>query len=95
MADFTNAALPWIAMGLAVAVVTATYERNRKAQGRKGSDRNPSSAGGERKNGYLTAGLCLGVCIGEVLSLLGVVSTAYGLSFGLLFGVTTAACIKR
>lgn len=79
--DFLHAALPWIAMGLLLAIFSA---------------RNASVKKKSQKNGdYGTEGLCLGLCFGSAIGASGVVNIGIGMSLGMLIGLAIGSCIKK
>lgn len=51
--DFLRAALPWIAMGLLLAVLFASGTRKKKKE--------------EQTGDYGTEGMCLGMCLGTAI----------------------------
>lgn len=91
MNDFIMAALPWICIGvvLAIFMVTASNKVNNKTQDDYTKD-------SQRKDdNYMLIGMCLGMCIGCALSITGIISTSYGISFGMLIGMAIGSTIKK
>ena len=79
--DFLRAALPWIAMGLLLAVFCARSARKKKDE--------------EQADDYGTEGMCLGMCLGTAIgSSLGN-NTGIGISVGMLIGLAIGTCIKK
>ena len=79
--DFLRAALPWIAMGLLLAVFCARSARKKKDE--------------EPPDNYGTEGMCLGMCLGTAIgSSLGN-NTGIGISLGMLIGLAIGTCIKK
>ena len=73
MKEFFSAALPWILMGVAIAVFAANCARE-KENSRK-----------TEKNG-MAVGMCIGILAGIVLTLLGVFKDmTLGISIGMLW----------
>lgn len=72
--------MPWIAMGLALAVLLArgTGEKKKK----KGASGN-----------YSAEGMCLGMCFGSAIGTSLGIST--GICLGMLIGLTIGSCIKK
>ncbi|HIR14894.1 MAG TPA: hypothetical protein IAB31_13345 [Candidatus Choladousia intestinavium] len=79
MKDFILAALPYILIGLSLAVLFANY--------RKGSERS-------EKN-YLTEGMCIGICLGVALSTSLNLNLGFSISFGMLAGETAGMLLKK
>ena len=73
MMDFIAAALPWVMMGLALAI----YIANTGA--RKAGD-------GKRNTSRMGISMCTGLLAGVLVSLLGLVPLGLGLSMGALMG---------
>lgn len=97
MADFLLAALPWVVIGIAVAVMLVNFNRKRgelSIEKQKGMD-GENSKSTEGENNYMYVGMCLGMCLGSVLSLSGIVTLSYGISFGMLIGMTVGLYIKK
>jgi len=97
MADFLLAALPWVVMGIAVAVMLVNFNRKKcklNIEKQKGTDEETSMST-EGENDYMSVGMCLGMCFGSVLSLSGIVTLSYGISFGMLIGMTIGMYIKK
>lgn len=79
--DFLRAALPWIAMGLLLAVFCARSARKKKDE--------------EPPDNYGTEGMCLGMCLGTAIgSSLGN-NTGIGISLGMLIGLAIGTCIEK
>ena len=73
MKAFMMAALPWICIGIAVALFAANHGAVKKA---KDSDKEYGN--------YMTEGMCLGMCMGTALGDNGVI---YGMLLGLVVGM--------
>ena len=73
MKEFMMAALPWICIGIAIALFAANHGAAKKA---KGSDKEYGN--------YMTEGMCLGMCVGTALGGNGLV---YGMLAGLVVGI--------
>ena len=73
MKAFMMAALPWICIGIAVALFAANHGAVKKA---KDSDKEYGN--------YMTEGMCLGMCIGAALDGNGLI---YGMLLGLVIGM--------
>lgn len=79
--DFLRAALPWIAVGLLLAVFCARSTGKRKK--------------GEQADNYSTEGMCLGMCFGTAIgSSLGN-NTGLGITLGMLIGLFVGSCMKK
>ena len=79
--DFIHAALPWIAIGLLLAVFFA----------RKTSAKNEKETDGD----YGIEGMCLGMCLGSAIGAAGVVTIGIGISFGMLIGLVIGTFIQK
>ena len=75
--DFLHAALPWIAIGLLLAVFFARHAGKKKKEG--------------KNDDYGTEGMCLGMCMGSALGASGVVDIGLGMSLGMLIGLVIGA----
>lgn len=79
--DFLRAALPWIAVGLLLAVFCARSAGERKKS--------------EQADNYSTEGMCLGMCFGTAIgSSLGN-NTGLGITLGMLIGLFVGSCMKK
>lgn len=76
---FVRAALPWVLMGLALAIF---FARRRNPPQRKGGDRGPE-------------GMCIGMCLGSALGAAGVANLGISLSLGMLIGLVAGSCIAK
>ena len=78
--DFLRAALPWIAIGLLLAVFFARSVGKKKKE--------------KQSDDYGTEGMCLGMCFGTAIGTsLG--NTGIGISLGMLIGLAIGSCIKK
>ena len=80
--DFIRSAAPWVAMGLAVAILAV-----RGAVKIKNGEKQDSNYGLE--------GMCLGMCFGTALGTALGNNTGVGLSLGMLLDLTIGSCIPR
>ena len=78
---FVCAALPWIAVGLLLAVFFA------KNAGKKKKEEQPDN--------YGTTGMCLGMCFGTAIGTALGNNTGIGISLGMLIGLVIGICIKK
>ena len=79
--DFIHAALPWIAVGLLLAVFFA------RGAGKKNKE--------EQSDDYGTEGMCLGMCLGTAIGTSIGNNTGIGISLGMLIGLAIGTCIKK
>ena len=79
--DFLRAALPWITVGLTLAVLFA------RGSGKKREK--------EKKADYGTEGMCLGMCFGTAIGTSLGNNTGIGISLGMLIGLAIGTCIKK
>lgn len=85
MKDFIFAALPWILLGLSLAIFAVSFSAKHKRTADSGSD---------KEDDYGLPGMCLGLCIGMALgTVFG--HTAMGMSPGMLLGMAIGMCIKK
>ena len=79
--DFIRAALPWIIMGLLLAVYFARCAGKKKKE--------------EQTGDYGAEGMCLGMCFGTALGAAFGNNIAIGLPLGMLFGLAIGSSIKK
>ena len=77
--DFIHAALPWIAVGLLLAIFFA----------RNAGEKKQTEACGD----YGTEGMCLGMCLGTAIG--ASLGQDTGISLGMLTGLVIGSCIKK
>ncbi|MCQ2442102.1 MAG: hypothetical protein MJ077_03085 [Oscillospiraceae bacterium] len=82
MFDFFHAALPWIAMGVLLAVFAV-----RSASKKKKDEKELDDYGSEG----MSIGMCFGVALGSSTSL----DLGLGLSLGMLIGLAVGSSIKK
>ncbi|MGM9530495.1 DUF2700 domain-containing protein [Intestinibacter sp.] len=92
MKDFIMAALPWVIMGITLAVLAVNFSK--KANNKTKVDVEIKDSEVEEDN-YMTLGMCLGMCIGSALGASGIISISYGISFGMLIGMAVGSTIKK
>lgn len=82
MRDFITAALPWVMMGLAVAVIAVNFAREKKTDRKK-------------QNQAQLTGLLLGMALGAALDAAGLFdSPALGMSLGALWGLALGTAME-
>ena len=79
--DFLSAALPWISIGLLLAIFFA------QSAGTKRKD--------EKKETYGTEGMELGMCFGVAIGTSLGNNTGIGLTLGMLVGLVIGSCIEK
>ena len=79
--DFLRAALPWIVMGLLLAVFFARSAGKEKKE--------------EQPDNYGTTGMCLGMCFGTAIGTALGNNTGIGISLGMLLGLAVGSSIKK
>ena len=79
--DFLRAALPWIGIGLFLAVFFARSAKKKKDE--------------EQKDDYGTEGMCLGMCIGSAIGVALGNHIGLGISLGMLIGLVVGSGIKK
>lgn len=85
MKEFILAALPWIIIGLCVAVLAVQVSRKRS----KGKDR-------EKKENYMAEGMCIGMCLGVSFQVaIGFDNLGVALCIGMLVGEVIGMMIPK
>lgn len=79
--DFLSAALPWICIGLLLAIFFAQNARKKKDD--------------KKKDNYSTEGLALGMCFGVAISTSVCNNTGIGLTLGMLGGYVIGSLIEK
>ena len=79
--DFLRAALPWIVIGLLLAVYFARSAGKEKKE--------------EQPDNYGTTGMCLGMCFGTAIGTALGNNTGIGISLGMLIGLVIGTSIKK
>ncbi len=79
--DFINAALPWIAIGLLLAVFFARSSRKKKND--------------EKYEDYGSEGMCIGMSLGVALGSSFASNVGMGMTLGMLIGLVIGSCIKK
>ena len=83
-AQFLRAALPWVAMGLLIAVFAVRSASRRKKEGKE-----------EPTKDYGVEGMCLGMCFGTAIGTSLGNNTGLGISLGMLIGLAIGSCFKK
>ena len=85
MIDFLSAALPWLCIGLLLAILFARSARKKKSD--------------ETKENYATEGMALGMCFGTAIgTAIGTSignNTGIGMSLGMLLGLAIGSGIEK
>ena len=81
MTDFLSAALPWICMGLLLAIFFAQSARKEKEN--------------KKNDNYGTEGLALGMCFGVAIGTALGSNTGIGLTLGMLAGFAIGLSIEK
>ena len=79
--DFLSAALPWISMGLLLAIFFAQSARKKKDT--------------DKKENYGTEGIALGMCFGTAIGTSIGNNTGIGLTIGMLAGYAIGLSIEK
>ena len=79
--DFLSAALPWICLGLLLAIFFAKSAQKKKEN--------------KMKENYGTEGLALGMCFGVAIGTSLGNNTGIGLTLGMLAGFVIGSCIEK
>lgn len=79
--DFLSAALPWISIGLLLAIFFAQNAQRKKKN--------------KKTENYGTEGMALGMCFGVAIGTAFGNNTGIGLSIGMLAGLVIGSCIEK
>ena len=79
--DFFRAALPWVAIGLLLAVFAARSARKKKEE--------------QPQDDYGTEGMCLGMCFGTAIGTSLGNNTGIGITLGMLIGLFLGSSFKK
>lgn len=79
--DFLRAAMPWVAMGLLLAVFAAISAGRKKKE--------------KESDNYGTEGMCLGMCFGTAIGTALGNNTGIGITLGMLLGLAVGSSIKK
>lgn len=79
--DFLRAAMPWVAMGLLLAVFAARSAKKKTDE--------------EQTDNYGTEGMCLGMCFGTAIGTSLGNNTGIGICLGMLLGLAIGSGIKK
>lgn len=82
--DFTLAALPWLCMGLLLAIFFAKSARKKKDE--TNSDK--------EKESYISEGMSIGMCLGVALGA-SFGNVGLGISLGMLLGLAVGSCVEK
>ena len=83
--DFMSAALPWICMGLLLAIFFAQNARKKKNVSKEENN----------KNDYGTEGMALGMCFGVAIGTALGNNTGVGLAIGMLLGLAIGSGVEK
>lgn len=95
MKEFISAALPWVAIGIAVAIILSNAVKRKNAKGRDENSENEAADDKKTADNHMTDGLCIGMCLGVALGSIGIIDLATGISLGMLLGLAVGLCIKK
>ncbi len=79
--DFLRAAMPWVAMGLLLAVFAARSAKKKNEE--------------EQTDNYGTEGMCLGMCFGTAIGTSLGNHTGIGICLGMLLGLAIGSGMKK
>ena len=79
--DFLLAALPWLCIGLLLAIFFARSARKKK--------------GNKKNENYATEGMALGMCFGTAIGTSIGNNTGIGMSLGMLLGLAIGSCMEK
>ena len=87
--DFFSAALPWICIGLLLAVFFVRTDRAKKKSAEAEEN------GEKKKADYGTEGLALGMCFGTAIGTSFGENTGLGMTLGMLIGLAIGSSIEK
>ena len=79
MKDFVFAALPFLIIGVCVAIIMVHYK----------------TKDSEKKENHLVEGMCIGMCLGVAVSTVLLINIGLGISLGMLIGETVGVYVKK
>ena len=79
--DFIKAAMPWIAIGVLLAIFSARNAGKKKNE--------------EHTDNYGTEGMCIGMCFGTAIGTSLGNNTGIGISLGMLIGMVIDSAIQK
>ena len=89
--DFITAALPWLCMGLLLAVFFAKSAKRKDS----GNENQSEKTDTEKKENYGLEGMCFGMCFGVALGTSIGNNTGIGMSLGMLAGLVIGTFIEK
>lgn len=78
--DFMWAALPWVAMGILLAIICAGSVAKKNES---------------KSDNYGTEGMCIGMCLGTAIGTYFCNNTGLGISLGMLLGLAIGTSLKK
>ena len=94
MFDFFWAAFPWVAIGIALAVLAANYSKKKK--NRQEQPDVPAEEDSKKEAGnYMSEGMCIGMCLGSAFGSMRGFNIGIGICLGMLFGLVIGMNIKK
>lgn len=88
---FLSAALPWLCMGLFLAVFFAKSAKKKDSGNESKSEKTDT----EKKENYSLEGMCFGMCFGVALGTSIGNNTGIGMSLGMLAGLVIGTFIEK
>ena len=85
MLEFIKAALPWVVMGVVIAIFAAQNSNRKKA----------TDKGKKKQESYMNEGMCVGLCLGVCIASAGVWDMGIGISLGLCAGLLIGSLVKK
>ena len=87
--DFLSAALPWLCVGLLLAVFFVRADRAKKKSAEK------EEKGEKKKPNYGTEGMALGMCFGTAIGTSFGKNTGLGMALGMLIGLAVGSSLEK
>lgn len=94
MSDFFKAALPWVLIGIAIAIFAANHSRQKKSQAAENQHADAAEGKPYTEN-RMTEGMCIGMCMGVMFGTTEVCDLGTGISLGMLLGMVVGMTMKK
>lgn len=91
MKDFIMAALPWVIMGISIAILVTNASKVKKAIKSNTTDKEET----KKDDNYMSEGMCIGMSLGVVFGTTGIFDLGTGISLGMLVGLVIGMYIKK
>ena len=90
MVEFIRAALPWVVMGVVIAIFAVQYSNRKKSKAKALEETD-----NKKEENYMSEGMCIGLCLGVCISSAGLWDMSMGICIGLFAGLLIGMCVKK